>query len=145
MAVDGSYLVYAETGMYSLTRLWLTGANAGESEPFGGWLPGFPDNISTGSDGLIWVTLASPRNPLLDRVSPMPGLLRKINWALPERLQPEPLKATWVIALDSTGRIVHDLHDRGRNYDMVTGVREHNGTVYLGSLTGNAVAVTSIP
>lgn len=145
LAVDGSYLVYAESGAYTLTRLWLTGPTAGAFEPFGDGLPGFPDNLSTGSDGLIWVALAAPRHALLDRVSSLPGVLRKINWALPEKLQAGPARTTWVIALDSRGHVVHDLHDPGRSYHLVTGVREHNGILYLGSLIQTAVAMLGAP
>jgi sugar lactone lactonase YvrE len=145
VAVDGSHLIYAETGAYTLTKLWLTGEHGGTFEPFGGVLPGFPDNISTGSDGLIWVALAAPRKPLLDRISPLPGVVRKLNWALPAKLRPAPMKAAWVVALDGEGRVVHDLHDRGTNFDLVTGVREHQGRIFLGSLTGSAVAVATRP
>ena len=39
-----------------------------------------------------------------------------------------------------TGRLVHDLDLPARDYAMVTGVREHDGTVWLGSLEQPAVA-----
>ncbi|GAA3386035.1 SMP-30/gluconolactonase/LRE family protein [Cryptosporangium minutisporangium] len=145
VSADGSFLVYAETGAYALTRLWLTGDRAGTFESFGESLPGFPDNVSTGSDGLIWVALAAPRKALLDRVSPLPGIARRLTWALPDKLRPGPVPTTWVVALDDAGRIVHDLHDPGRRYPFVTGVREHRGTVYLGSLTAEAIAICSAP
>ena len=40
-----------------------TGPRAGERDLLVGDLPGYPDNISRGSDGLIWVSLASPVDP----------------------------------------------------------------------------------
>ena len=40
-------------------------------------LPGYPDNIARGSDGLIWVTIASPRDPLVERLQRGPLWLRR--------------------------------------------------------------------
>ncbi|MDQ4008576.1 MAG: SMP-30/gluconolactonase/LRE family protein [Actinomycetota bacterium] len=140
LAADESFVAIAETGAYALQRLWLTGARAGEHEPFVESLPGFPDNISTGSDGLIWVSLASPRDPVLDFLLPRPPLLRRIVWALPERLQPRPARTVRVQAYDATGTLVHDLNGEHDDFHMVTGVREHEGTVWVGSLHEAKVA-----
>jgi hypothetical protein len=41
---------------------------------------------------------------------------------------------------DDAGRLVHDLEGDGSAYHMVTGVREHDGQVWLGSLVEPAVA-----
>ena len=60
LAADESYVVVAETGAYTLVRLWLTGPRTGERELLVENLPGFPDNISTGSDGNIWVARPVP-------------------------------------------------------------------------------------
>ena len=56
---------------------------------------------------------------------------------------PEP--TLWVQAVDQTGRVVHDLQGPGDAFRMVTGMREHGGRLYLGSLTGRAVAVLDLP
>jgi sugar lactone lactonase YvrE len=66
---DQTYVLVNETGNYRVIRYWLTGPKKGRAEPFIEGLPGFPDNISSGFDGLYWVALASPRNPLLDKLS----------------------------------------------------------------------------
>jgi hypothetical protein len=50
-----------------------------------------------------------------------------------------------VQAYDDAGRLVHDLDLPARDYAMVTGVREHEGTVWLGSLEQPAVASTPLP
>lgn len=61
---DESFLVVAETGACRLTRYWLTGPKAGDSEPFAENLPGMPDNLwRAGPDGPMWVSLAGPRVP----------------------------------------------------------------------------------
>lgn len=145
LSPDGSFLLVAETCAYRLTRLWLTGSRTGETGVFVDNLPAFPDNLSTGSDGLFWVAMPSPRDPLVDRLLRMPPFLRRAVWALPDRLQPEPKRTVWAMALDHDGTVVHDLQGRGDRYHMVTGVRERDGELYLGSLADTAVAVLTIP
>ncbi|MQA86064.1 MAG: SMP-30/gluconolactonase/LRE family protein [Streptosporangiales bacterium] len=145
LAPDGSFLLVVETAAYRITRLWLTGSRAGEAEVFADNLPGFPDNLSTGSDGLFWVALPDARNPLVDRLLPMPPFLRVAVWALPERLQPAPKRTVWAMAFDESGNVVHDLQGPGERFHMVTGVRERDGQLYLGSLADTAVAVLTVP
>jgi len=144
LAPDESFVAVAETGSYTITRLWLTGERSGSAEVFADNLPGFPDNMSTGTDGLIWVALGSPRDPVVDRLHRLHPAFRKVVWALPERLQPAPKRSVWVLGLDATGRVVHDLHGPGDEFFMVTGVREHDGRLYLGSLVGRAIAVLDL-
>lgn len=145
LAPDGSFLVVAETGAYRLRRLWLTGPRAGRHEVFADGLPGFPDNLSTGPGGLIWVALVAPRQPALDLLHRTHPALRRAVWSLPEALRPGPRATAWVMALDSSGRPVHDLQRSGREFRMVTGVCEHEGRLYLGSLVEGAVGVVGLP
>jgi sugar lactone lactonase YvrE len=140
LAPDESFVAVAETGGYAVHRLWLTGSRAGTSEPLVDNLPGFPDNIATGTDGLIWVTIASPRDPVLDFLLPRHPVLRKIAWRLPDRLQPRPKRTVRVQAYDTDGTLVHDLGGQHDEFHMVTGVREHHGTVWVGSLHEPKVA-----
>jgi hypothetical protein len=49
-----------------------------------------------------------------------------------------------VQAYDHAGRLVHDLHGDGSAYHMVTGVREYDGEVWLGSLAEPAVASMTV-
>lgn len=139
-------LFVAETGSYRIRRLDLssTGGLAGSQilEPA---LPGFPDNLSTGPDGRIWVAIASPRNPLIDFMANKPAVLRKAAWAMPEALQPKPENLTEVIALDSaTGAVTARYKTEHPSFGTSTGVRvvPHLGgvTVWMGSLTGSTIA-----
>ncbi len=134
LAPDESFVVVAETSTYRLTRLWLSGPCEGRRDVLVDNLPGFPDNISTGSDGLIWVALPSPRDRALDALLPAPPALRRIVWRLPQRIQPQERRTVWVQAYDTSGVLVHDLQTSHPWFHMVTGVREVNGTVWLGSL-----------
>jgi sugar lactone lactonase YvrE len=144
LAADESFVAVAETGAYRVARLWLSGPRAGQHDVLIDNLPGFPDNLSTGDGGRLWIAIPSPRNPLLDWAHARPPWVLRAMWALPDRLQPPPEQTAWVMAVDADGRVVHDLQGR-HGYHMVTGVREHNGQLYLGSLTDSSVATVSLP
>ncbi|MFA6299898.1 MAG: SMP-30/gluconolactonase/LRE family protein [Nocardioides sp.] len=139
------FVCVAETGARTVVRRWLTGNRAGMRDLLCQGLPGYPDNIARGSDGLIWVTIASPVDPLVERLQTGPMPLRKLVTRIPARLQPKPKQTVRVQAYDESGTLVHDLDvrpgDHGTAYHMVTGVREHDGRVWMGSLHEPAVAV----
>nr|WP_296071146.1 SMP-30/gluconolactonase/LRE family protein [uncultured Actinoplanes sp.] len=141
LAADESFVVVAETAARTLVRRWPTGRR----DLFAADLPGYPDNISRGSDGLIWVALASPRDPVVERLQRGPLWLRRRVTRIPSRLQPAPKRTVRVQAYAADGRLVHDLPADDRafstRFHMVTGVREHAGRVWLGSLHEPAVAV----
>ena len=141
---DGSSLLVAETGAYRVSRLRLTGPGAGRLEPWVDNLPGFPDNLSLGSDGLVWVAVAAPRQATLDRLLPLPGIVRTVAWALPPALRPGPADVAWALAFDLDGRVVHDLRSTTAGYRFVTGVAERDGRLYLASLHEREVLVATV-
>jgi sugar lactone lactonase YvrE len=140
LAQDESYVLVAETGAYRVRKYWLTGERAGQDKVIIENLPGFPDNISLGSDGRFWIAMPSERNALLDSLMAKPGFLRKIVWAMPDSLQPDASRITFVIALDGDGGVVTNVQGDGSAFHYVTGVREHAGMLYLGSLMESAIA-----
>jgi sugar lactone lactonase YvrE len=140
LAADASFALVVETFEFRVTRLWLTGPRAGTAEPFLDNLPGIPDNMSRGSDGLFWIAMSTPRNPALDRLVAAPGVLRQAVYQLPSALQPKPAQTVWVIAADASGRIVHDLQAPGDTFSLVTGVCACDGVVALASLDHAALA-----
>jgi sugar lactone lactonase YvrE len=142
LSADESYVAVAETGSYRISRVWL---DTGRSEVLADNLPGIPDNLSTGADGLIWVALATPRNPVLDWTASRNPLLRKATWALPPAVLTRfEVRTTWVVAIDDSGAIVRDLQTSAPGYHMVTGVRQHGGKLYLGSLREQGIAVIDL-
>lgn len=145
LAADETFVVVAETGAYRLTRLWLSGPRSGTSEPFVEALPGFPDNLSTAPDGTIWISQASPRDRLLDWSHAHAPWLLTAAARLPTSWQPQPRPIVWVLAVDTHGRVLRDLRTRHPRFHMVTGVREHDGTLYLGSLIGRRLAMLPLP
>lgn len=139
LAADESFVAVAETGARTVVRRWLSGPQAGTRDHLVRDLPGHPDNIALGSDGLIWVTLASPVNRTLELLQQAPGWLRRNATRVPSWLQPKVAPSVRVQAYDAAGRLVRDLDLPADRYAMVTGVREHDGTVWLGSLEQSAV------
>ncbi len=145
LAADASYVAVAETATCRVHRVWLTGPRAGSSEVFVDGLPGYPDNISLGSDGLIWIALPSPRSALLTRVQRLPVPVRSMVRRIPARLQPTPDARVAVVAVDDDGRIVHRMSGEVPGFSMLTGVREVGGTLWFGSLAGQCVATVPRP
>ncbi len=144
LAEDESFVLVAETASYRIARLWLSGPRAGERDFFVENLPGFPDNLSRGPTGVFWVALPGPRDAMLDWLLPRPRL-RALVAKLPERFQPQPKRFGFVVGFDAGGNVVHNLQDPTGAFAMVTGVREHDGWLYAGSLTERAVARTRLP
>lgn len=126
----GDRLVVAEMWTYKLLAMDLPSGELTD------WvlLPGFADNIATGSDGLVWVAVASPRDPVVDFLATKPPVLRKLAWALPDKLQPQPKAVIRIQAYDAAGQLVQDLLGTDPDFYLPTGVREHHGTIWLGSV-----------
>jgi sugar lactone lactonase YvrE len=144
LAADESYVAVAETAGRTVVRRWLTGTRTGERDLLADDLPGYPDNIARGSDGLIWVSIASPRDPLVERLQRGPMPLRRAVTRIPMWMQPQPKRTVRAMAFDDDGRVVHDVDLPADGYHMVTGVREHDGRLWLGSLHEPAVAVVTL-
>ncbi len=139
------FVCVAETGARTVARYWISGPNKGMRDRLCSDLPGYPDNIARGTDGLIWISIASPTDPLVERVQRSPMALRKLVTSVPEALQPKPKETVRAVAYDEHGKLVHDVDIRpaehGAAYHMVTGVREHDGRLWMGSLHEPAIAV----
>ncbi len=142
---DGQAVLVAETAAYRIRRLWLDGERAGEDEVLVDDLPGFPDNLSTGPSGTVWVAVPSRRDRTLDLLLPRHPVLRKLVWALPEALHPKESRDVLVVGIDADGRVTHHLHAPGDRFHYVTGVREHDGHLLLGSLVEGAIARVKLP
>jgi sugar lactone lactonase YvrE len=146
LAADESCVFFAETGGYRLGKVLLTGDRAGEVEIVLDNLPGFPDNLSLGDDGLIWMAMPSGRERLVDALAPAPPAVRRLLWSVPEALQPKGKAGPWVMGVDPvSGGVVYDLQGTHPRFKMATGVREHRGRIWLGSLVGGVIASFPIP
>jgi sugar lactone lactonase YvrE len=144
LAPDESFLLVAQTGVYNVLRIPLTGPAAGRPEPFSSNLPGYPDNMSPAGDGGYWVAFPSPRLPLVDRMMPHPAP-RRVAARLPERLQPAAQRYGLVARLGADGQVTRTLHGPAGAYREIVGVRQHDGWLYLSSLYETAVGRVPVP
>lgn len=136
---DDQYLVISETNEYRVTRYWLKGDKAGTRETFIDNLPGFPDNIRFNGSDRFWLALYAPRSALLDRLLPL-SFVRGVVARLPAFLQPKPERQGFIIGLDLNGRVAEQYQFAGDDaFGPITSVLEHDGVLYLGSLTDKAI------
>ncbi|MBB5165982.1 SMP-30/gluconolactonase/LRE family protein [Mycobacterium sp. AZCC_0083] len=141
VTADGSALVFAETMKRSLSKYWLAGPAAGTVTPLAVHLPGMPDNISTGSDGRIWVALVTPANPTAEGLMPRAPWIRKLIWRLPAQLQPKVKPEIWVVGFDAdNGAAVGGIRTTHPDFGGVTGVVESAGRVWMSTIEFPAVA-----
>ena len=137
---DGKYLLVASTWDCSILIFDRARLSDGPRVFLGG-LPGYPDNVNRASDGGYWVALAGMRNPVFDEAMRHPGLRRRMtrrvpptNWLFGN------LNIGGVLKIDGNGKIVDALWDApdGPLY-MITSMREHEGTLYLGGVTNDKI------
>ncbi len=132
---DETYVLVNETMRYRTKRVYVRGPRAGVVEVFVNNLPGFPDGISTGADGIFWLAIYAPRNPLLDTAGQKPWL-RKVIHRIPAALQPKPRRHPFVLGFDGSGKVVHNLQDAdGIAFSKSTSAEQVGEWLYLGSLT----------
>lgn len=142
---NADFVLVNETGTYRVIRYWLKGTRAGEHEVFVDNLPGIPDGISTGTNGIFWLALYSPRSADLDRMSDKPWM-RKLALRLPKAFQPKPAIHAFVLGLNEEGKVVHNLQDASAGaYAPITSVEQQGEWLYLGSLTQPSIARVKMP
>jgi sugar lactone lactonase YvrE len=139
------YVLVNETLAARITRYWLRGPKAGQSDIFASALPGYPDNLTHNGRGLFWVALPSPRNSALEALAGWPSL-RKVVQRMPARVREQKLSSTaWVVAVNTDGQVVHSLQDSTGRYGPVTSVTETNGRLYFGSIGTAAIGWAPTP
>ena len=141
LALDGTEasLFIAETGRHRIHRHWLKGDRAGTTDIFVDNLPGFPDNLSF-SDGILWTAAPSPRQAILDLMSPRPWL-RHVTHRLPASLKPKPVRHAIVLGFDNAGSVIHNLQDSTGRVAITTSASCHDGRLFIGTLTEPTLAV----
>ena len=137
---DGQHVWVAETALARVRRLTADGRELAAITA----LPGYPDNLTTGSDGLVWVAVASPIDPVLGLLQGRGARLRPAVLRMPDALKPKEKRTARVLAYSPDGRLVHDLSGDARQWHMATGARERDGRVWMGSILEPAIAVMSV-
>ncbi|HIV71954.1 MAG TPA: SMP-30/gluconolactonase/LRE family protein [Candidatus Aquabacterium excrementipullorum] len=154
---DGKHLFLAETGSYRILKIDLarlsvarssegmtnvpTLKNAfdqGAAKVLIDNLPGFPDNLTRGENGRIWVGLTKPRSKVIDIAAEKPWI-RSLTLRLPRALWPVPKAYGHIVAFDEDGRIVDDLQDPKGGYPETTAATELHGKLYVQSLHAHGI------
>ena len=134
---DGNTVLVAQTGTRQINKVRLDGT---QSTVFA-TVPGHPDNISIGSDGNIWVAVPSLPSRPLALLHKSPVFVRKISARLPAALQPKPELCCRVVVYDPSGSKVKTYNGDTGLFSFVTGVREKNGVVALGSIEQRCIGI----
>lgn len=137
---SSDFVLVVQTSEFNIVKYWLKGPKAGQKEIILDNLPGFPDGISRGKNGIFWIAVASPRDALLDKLSPHPRT-RKYIANLPKPLLPAPKPYGMVIGIDANGKVLKNLQDPKGPFSPITSIQEENGVLYLGSLTASAFGI----
>lgn len=142
---DEKTLLVAETARYRVWRIDLaaSGLDVASGSPQATVLldnlPGFPDNLTRGLEGRIWLGLCLPRSAELDGASDWP-FLRKVLARLPKFMLPAPRPYGHVMAFTETGEVVADLQDPGGAFPHVTGITETADRLYVQNLNPAGLA-----
>lgn len=142
---DQTFVLVAETGMYRVQRVWVKEPKMGQVDIFIDNLPGFPDGISSNGRDKFWLALVTPRQAMFDRMLPYP-FVRKMVARLPKFMHPAAQRYSFVVALDSSGRVVENLQNGSADcYAQIANVVEHNGALYFGSIGENTIGRFALP
>lgn len=139
---NGKFILVNETGEYRVWKLWIDGVKLGQREVILSGLPGFPDNVSAGENGLFWLGIMSPRSPIIDRLAAKP-FWRKMILRLPEFMKPQPQAYGMVLGINSDGEVVQNLQAPSGVLYATTGVVETANNLYITSLTAPFLAKVS--
>ena len=110
-------------------------------------LPGYPDNINRASDGNFWCALVGMRSPAFDLALRMPAFRRRMAQRVaPDEWMYPNMNTGCVIKFAPDGRVLETLWDLGgENHPMITSMREHRGSLYLGGVHNNRIGRYRIP
>lgn len=139
VAPDQSYVLVNETGRFRTHRYWLQGPKKGQSDLFIENLPGFPDGISQGKDGLFWIALVSPRLQSFDDLSES-TFMKNIVAKMPASFQPAAVHYGFVLGVDGNGTVQYNLQNPKGDFAEITSVQQFGQDIYLGSLYESSLA-----
>jgi sugar lactone lactonase YvrE len=122
---DSSAVLVVESTTRALLRVGMGGGIRTLTE-----LPAFPDNMSAVGDGTYWIALPSAREPRTD--------------ATPSGSR-GPDQQRGVMLVNADGRVLRTLRGPEGRYRMITGVRQHAGSLWLGSLGEPGIGRITLP
>lgn len=141
---DQRALFVVETGKY---RVWKIASDANDLDVRNKSalahvlldnLPGYPDNLTRGSDGRVWLGFTKPRSAVVDGMAGKP-FLRKVTLRLPRALWPVPKAYGHVIAFTEDGKIIADMQDPSGAFPETSGATETRDRLYVQSLHAKGI------
>eukprot|EP00585_Thalassiosira_rotula_P018078 CAMPEP_0196194836 /NCGR_PEP_ID=MMETSP0912-20130531/155_1 /TAXON_ID=49265 /ORGANISM="Thalassiosira rotula, Strain GSO102" /LENGTH=436 /DNA_ID=CAMNT_0041467181 /DNA_START=1 /DNA_END=1311 /DNA_ORIENTATION=- len=148
---DETYVLYTSTFDVTVMKYHLSGEMEGRSERLLDGFTGFLDGVDCSFQrGLCYVAIPSTLSPVARTMFAAPSWVRSLSMMMPRNWTPdaEPYGAVAEIYPgdeNMPARILRTMQDPdGRDVSFVTGVTEHGGKLYLGSLHSNSVGVVSI-
>lgn len=139
---NDEYLLVAETGKSRILKYHLNGPKTGQTTVFANNLPAMPDNLSFNGSDTFWVGMVSLRDWRVESLSAYPSL-RRIIGALPMAWFEPTSFYGFVLGFDLYGNVVGN-YQSADSYTNITSAYEHNGSLYLGSLTSSGVGILAI-
>lgn len=149
---DETFIVISETFAARYLKYHLAGEKKGQVEVILDQMVGLPDGADCShTTGLCYAAIISSPPPILKALYALPPSLnrfvRTLLMLVPKNLQPNPESYGCFMEIfpgdeintPNVSRVVQDLH--GEDLRLVTGVTEHQGKLYLGSLEVDEVGV----
>jgi sugar lactone lactonase YvrE len=143
LSADETSILVAESGRY---RVWKVATDSAGLDVRSGSaqaqvlldnLPGYPDNLTRGPDGRIWLGLAGQRNDL-DKMGQNP-FLRRLALRIPRSLWAVPPPYGHVLAFTEDGTILDDLQDPTGKSPLMTGVTETADRMYFHNFSATGI------
>lgn len=129
---DNDFVLMVDLAKYRIVKYHLKGIKKGQVETFMDNLPGFPNGISRRKDGSFWLGFTTIRDNSLDKIHPNP-LLKKLVYALPNRMQPQQKKFGMMMHISNQGEILKTYYDTTGDFvSEVSSIEERNGYLYFG-------------
>ena len=104
--------------------------------------PGTPDNIRFDGVDTFWIAMPSLRASI-DLLAGLPRLRALLSFLPVALLEAAAQPASFVVAVNLEGEVVHNLQDQNNPFHYITGVTPCGDTLYLGSL--QTVAIGALP
>jgi hypothetical protein len=150
VAVDKNetYLIVSDAFGIRILKYHLQGPKKGQLEVMVEPLVGLPDGGDCSfATGKCYAAITSSKPPFLKFLEKMPPkvnqVFRTITLMLPKSMSPQPVPFGAFVEMDPvSGRVTRVVQDpTGNDLKFITGVTEHQGKLYLGSLNNDMIGV----
>lgn len=141
---DETRLLVSESGRYRIWQIATSADRLDLSKPSESArvlldnLPAYPDNLSRGLNGRIWLGLAGQRNAL-DQMAERP-FLRRMVLRIPRFMWSMPKPFGHVVAFTEDGTVVANLQDPTGQSPTTTGATETAEHLYIHNVDGKSLS-----